>query len=256
MKLLQKKKAALFLLVIMVLISSIYIFALRDRRPTSVTLTPTSPNDIPEQKNIDSDGDGFEDWEEELRGTDPTVKDPLSQISGKSLVKDRANTPPINALAPINDSAEVVPNTRGGDAQNPLRVMGNSAATILKNFDSVEEARLLNQSIETLTPEIWQGLKNMATKRAEVASKLIDLNTNYNVSELKNFAVALDSLAEAIIKLIGDGNNSDKIPVERFQEYAPYAMNFSEAFLSLCKKFKSSNVVFSAIEPGAIFNLP
>ncbi|MBX9906767.1 thrombospondin type 3 repeat-containing protein [Patescibacteria group bacterium] len=252
----------------------------------AVVITSTETRDY--QRVKDTDGDGVLDWEEELQGTNPLVKDtspetkkkaaePVSvpdtvtsrfaqrffgeflQKTGETSMTDEEKQKMlerslVDMNMVVNDrllTERDIVVTNAIDAET-LRAYGNSLATAFINHPLKNEGELLifKRAVESENDE---ELKDLDPIIATYEGTIKDVRAVVVPKSIVQEHLALLNQLQVIYATILAMRNmpTDPLPaLMRFQQYLPEAEMLGQAFIGVTNNLTSQGITYDLLEPG------
>lgn len=254
----------IFVLGVLLIIATVSAFFLP--RETRTEITKTMQTEIPNPHaayQTDTDGDGMPDWEETLRGTDPTKPDQPNAAQPEIIARlqeKRAELPVASYF--IAPSAPVAPTQTTTLPEVPstetaaLHAFGNALGAALQPIanESFEHESLALLNAAIASPAAQKELATTAATYGAVVSALNGITATGQAEALSaKVATAYARLAEALAVLA-------RAPTEP-QEVSNVWLAYSDAALEVGKAlnetigfFAMRKISFAPTEPGALFN--
>ncbi|GEM_PF-4937831 len=241
----------------------------------SLFFLPSRQKEIPIQKKeeaipasrfsyqTDTDGDGVPDWEEKLRGTDPTRPD-RPRVAQPEIIarlqEKRAETivPVTPLIVPLPTQEVAAPKITSTDI-TALHTFGNALGSAL--------LPVANQEFESKTLALF----NAVIAKKEKLSALASAAAAYTVvsaalketaappqgggaAVLSKLSASYEALAGALASLARDTTSDPKQISKAWLVYSDAALGVGKALNETIGFFAARGISFSPAEPGALFN--
>lgn len=243
------------------------------------------------QPTLDTDGDGYPDWEEELRGTDPftptTLKtasstdegepyEPPTTLTGRfaedfleGLITESAGRELTDeekvafAADAAADLAKAVPDklyTRADlrivadTSTTARREYGNTVGSILiaHNVESDSELEILKQALSSNNPELLAQLTTIANAYGRIVRDLAATPAPTSLAKEHLDLVNTFSIIETGIRAMGTTFDDPLKSLLRIQRYQEDAAGLFYAIDNLRAALEKSGIAYTSDEPGIV----